>query len=88
MIEQTIKIQLSPEEIHDMSDSDKLNLLLKIAMDNRTAIDAQKKLLEGNGGPGLCEMIRSIKIQITWLWVSFSAVAGFYGGAFLNHVNK
>lgn len=84
----TINIQMTPEMIKGMSDPEKLDLLIRIGFANHKAITRQGELLEGNGKPGVCEMVRLHTTQLRWLWVAFVGVAAFIIGTLATHLNK
>ena len=88
MGEDTINIEMTPEMILAMNDAEKLNLLIKIGFANHKAIQRQGELLEGNGKPGVCEMVRVHAEQIKWMWVAFTGVTGFIVGTLAMHLNK
>lgn len=54
-----IKIAYDEEDITGKSDSEKLNLLLKIAFVNHRTLADHGKILFGNGTAGLCDKVRS-----------------------------
>lgn len=83
-----IKIAYDMKDIDKKSESEKLNLLLKIAFANHTTLVNHGKILFGNGKQGLCDKVRFSAIAITGLWTVFVlAIVGF-GSVLFHHVSK
>ena len=79
MADDAISVEVTPEKIREMSDAEKLSLLIEISFQNHAGIQHLSKTLNGNGVPGLCEQVRSTKRNLAWLWASFGAATGIFG---------
>lgn len=88
MSDQIVSIDVSEAQILKMTDTEKLNTLIKITFANHKEICRQGELLFGNGEKGLCEKVRDHAQQFVWMWIIISAVAGSIGTALLTHLNK
>lgn len=84
----TVNIELTPDQILARSDSEKLALMIEVGFANHKAIGKLTKLLDGNGGPGLCERVRRQGWQIGGLWTLFTLIGGALIYAFWNHIAK
>ena len=83
-----IKIAYDMEDIEKKTESEKLNLLLKIAFANHTTLVNHGKILFGNGNQGLCDIARFNKLAINGLWAVFViAIIGFASILF-THIGK
>lgn len=83
-----IKIAYDMEDIEKKTESEKLNLLLKIAFANHTTLINHGKILFGNGKQGLCDIARFNKLAIKGLWAVFViAIVGFASILF-THIGK
>ena len=83
-----IKIAYDMEDISNKSESEKLDLLLKIAFVNHKTLNEHGKILFGNGKQGLCDIARSNRTAINGLWAVFVlAILGFASVLFA-HVSK
>lgn len=83
-----IKIAYDMEDIEKKTESEKLNLLLKIAFANHTTLVNHGKILFGNGKQGLCDIARFNKLAIKGLWAVFViAIVGFASILF-THIGK
>jgi hypothetical protein len=83
-----IKIAYDMEDISNKSESDKLDLLLKIAFVNHKTLNEHGKILFGNGKQGLCDIARFNTKAINGLWAVFViAVIGFASILF-THISR
>jgi hypothetical protein len=83
-----IKIAYDMEDIEKKSESEKLNLLLKIAFASHVTLERHSKILFGNGKQGLCDTARFNRLAIKGLWAVFiTAVLGFASVLF-THLSK
>jgi len=83
-----IKIAYDMEDISGKSESDKLDLLLKIAFVNHKTLNEHGKILFGNGKQGLCDIARFNTKAINGLWAVFViAVIGFASILF-THISR
>lgn len=83
-----IKIAYDMEDISTKSESEKLDLLLKIAFANHTTLTGHGKILFGNGKQGLCDIARFNRTAIQGLWAVFIlAILGFASVLF-THIGK
>jgi hypothetical protein len=83
-----IKIAFDMEDIEQKTESEKLNLLLKIAFSNHSVLSDHSKILFGNGKQGLCDVARYNKAAINSLWAVFVlAIIGFASILF-THIGK
>lgn len=83
-----IKVAFDMESIESKSESEKLNLLLRIAFASHLTLESHSKILFGNGEQGLCDTTRFNKLAIKGLWAVFiTAVLGFAGVLF-THLSK
>lgn len=73
-----IKIELTEEKVNQSTDSEKLDLLVKIAFETYREQVAQGKLLYGNGNPkeGLCYKVATTSTKLNWLIAILSACGG------------
>jgi hypothetical protein len=83
-----IKIPITEDDLLEMSDSDKLNMLVKVALMNRQDLDAQRKILVGNGEPSksLCGKMDSVRLQLKALWCVIISVSSFVAGILAKHI--
>jgi hypothetical protein len=83
-----IKIAYDMEDISNKSESEKLDLLLKIAFVNHKTLNDHCKILFGNGKQGLCDIARFNSKAINGLWAVFViAIIGFAGILF-THLSR
>jgi len=83
-----IKIAFDMEDISQKTESEKLDLLLKIAFSNHSVLTNHGKILFGNGKQGLCDIARYNRTAINGLWAIFVlAIIGFASILF-THVGK
>ena len=83
-----IKIAYDMEDISNKSESEKLDLLLKIAFANHKTLSDHGRILFGNGKEGLCDIARFNRVAINGLWAVFVlAIIGFASVLF-THVSK
>ena len=83
-----IKIAYDMEDISNNSESEKIDLLLKIAFANHTTLVKHGELLFGNGKQGLCDISRFNRLAINGLWAVFViAVVGFASVLF-THISR
>jgi hypothetical protein len=83
-----IKIAYDMEDISNKSESEKLDLLLKIAFANHTTLVKHGEILFGNGKQGLCDIVRFNSTAINGLWAVFViAVIGFASVLF-THISR
>jgi hypothetical protein len=83
-----IKVAFDMESIESKPDSEKLNLLLKIAFASHLTLETHSKILFGNGKQGLCDTARFNRWAIKGLWAVFIiAIAGFASVLF-THLSK
>lgn len=75
-----IKIAYDEEDIKNRSDSEKLNLLIKIAFVNHRTLAEHGKILFGNGKSGICDQVRQnykgIRVVYGLLVIVLAAIAG------------
>ena len=85
-----IKIEYNEDQIFNMSDTEKLNVLVKIGLANRRDLDYQHKILCGNGDPdeGLCAKMLSTSLHIKGLWASLIGGGGIIIGVLANLIMK
>lgn len=73
-----IRISFDIDDIQDKSDSDKLDLLLKIAFVNHRTLTEHGKLLFGNGKEGICDTVRTTQKAVKAMWgLLFLVISGF-----------
>lgn len=83
-----IKIAYDIEDISTKTESEKLDLLLKIAFVNHRTLNEHGKILFGNGKQGLCDITRFNSKAINGLWAVFViAIIGFAGILF-THLSR
>jgi len=83
-----IKIAYDIEDISTKTESEKLDLLLKIAFVNHRTLNEHGKILFGNGKQGLCDIARFNSKAINGLWAVFViAIIGFAGILF-THLSR
>lgn len=82
--EATIKIAFDMEDIEIKTDSEKLNLLLRIAYMNHSKLLEHGSILFGNGKKGLCERVRVHEKGLWLFFICLGALASF----FIQHVMK
>lgn len=83
-----IKIAYDMEDISKKTESEKLDLLLKVAFANHTTLKNHGQILFGNGKQGLCDIARYNRTAISGLWAVFVlAIIGFASVLF-THVSK
>jgi hypothetical protein len=73
-----VKIEITESAIEAMTDSEKLSTLVKIAFRNAEMLNAQGKILFGNGKEGICDITRFHSRSLKGLWcVVGTAILGF-----------
>jgi hypothetical protein len=81
-----VKIEITESAIEAMTDSEKLSTLVKIAFRNAEMLNAQGKILYGNGKEGLIDACRNHNQNIKGLWVIvLTAIMGF-ASFFFSHL--
>ena len=62
-------IELNEDDIQHMSDTNKLNTLLKVAYANHRLLDEHGKIIFGNGSPqaGLCFQVAKHESILKWM---------------------
>jgi hypothetical protein len=70
MMMDAVKVELTEENILEMSDSEKLTFLVKIGFANRKDLIKVNETLFGNGKAGLCSIITKQGIHINGLWAT------------------
>ncbi len=83
-----IKIAYDMEDIESKTESEKLNLLLKIAFASHVTLETHSKILFGNGKQGLCDTARFNKVAIAGLWAVFVTAALGFAGVLFTHLSK
>ena len=85
-----IKIEYNEDQILAMSDTEKLNVLVKIGLANRSDLDHQHKTLFGNGDPdeGLCAKVLSTALHIKALWATVIGGGGIIIGTLVSVLMK
>jgi hypothetical protein len=70
-----IKVELTEDQIAEMSDSEKLSTLIRIAFHNHTRMNEQSKIICGNGDPskGLCSQVAFQRKQLCAVWAILGA---------------
>lgn len=85
-----VKIELNVEDVQNMSDSEKLSHLVKIAFANHTLLGEHGLILFGNGDPskGLCFKVNTQSTRLNWLIGILSALGlsalGIVGACLVN----
>lgn len=83
-----IKIAYDMEDIYKKSDSEKIDLLLKIAFDSHMIQAKHDKILFGNGKQGLCDATRFSQTAIKILWAVFIIAVTGFAGVLFTHISK
>jgi hypothetical protein len=83
-----VKVELNEGDLLQMTDSEKLIYLIKIALMNRTDLNTQNKILFGNGDPkkGLCSQILSLGLHIKGIWATIGVGGGIILAILVRHV--
>jgi len=84
--EVTIKFDI--DSICDKSESEKLDLLLRIAFSNHQTLVRHGAILFGNGKEGLCDISRWNKRMIGILYGALGTSILTFAGFFFAHVSK
>jgi hypothetical protein len=93
MVNNTISIEYTKEQIRNMSDSEKLNFIVETIMTDHQEISDHSDILYGkdiNGKfePGLCEITRLQGWKIIGLFTTGSAGLGMTATALIMHLMK
>lgn len=85
-----IKIEFNEKELLKKTDSEKLDLLIKISFENHQQLFEQGLVLFGNGDPrhGLIYKVCFQKALVKWLSTAFAAVTAFVVGVLIKHIMK
>ena len=83
-----IKVAFDMESIESKSESEKLNLLLRIAFASHLTLESHSKILFGNGKQGLCDTARFNKLAIKVLWAVFILSVSGFAGVLFTHLSK
>lgn len=83
-----IKVAFDMESIESKSESEKLNLLLRIAFASHLTLENHSKILFGNGKQGLCDTARFNKLAIKVLWAVFILSVSGFAGVLFTHLSK
>jgi hypothetical protein len=83
-----IKVAFDMESIESKSESEKLNLLLRIAFASHLTLESHSKILFGNGKQGLCDVARFNKLAIKVLWAVFILSVSGFAGVLFTHLSK
>lgn len=85
-----IKVEYTEADLIKMKDTEKLDLLVKIALMNRADLNFQHKILCGNGKPedGLCAKMLSASLHIKGLWMTIIGGGGIIVGVLAQHLLK
>jgi len=83
MTDDTIQVEFNEEQIAAMPIADKLNLIVKMTLLNHKETCKQARTLYGkqsNGSfeKGLCEVVRTIGLKLTWMYIIGSAVCSVF----------
>lgn len=81
-------ITLAAEDIARKTDSEKLSILLSIAMSNHSCLKKHGEILFGNGKQGLCEAVRQTCNAVKVLWGLFILACGGFAGFLFEAVVK
>jgi len=76
MMVDAVKVELTEENILEMSDSEKLTFLVKIGFANRKDLIKVNETLFGNGKAGLCSTITKQGLHINGLWATLIGGGG------------
>lgn len=73
---ESVKIEMTEEDVQKKTDSEKLSDLVKIAFANHEQLAKQGRILFGNGRPkdGLCFKVETQGTRLNWLIAILSAV--------------
>jgi len=73
-----INIKYDYADIEHKTDSEKIDLLLKIGFANHNCLNEHGKILFGNGKSGLCDLSRWHHRSLNTLWgIVLTAILGF-----------
>lgn len=81
-----VRIELSEDDISGKTDSEKLELLLKIAFSNHKALMDHGKILFGNGKEGICKIVDRSSLYIKGLWATVIGGGSLIIGILIKHV--
>jgi hypothetical protein len=83
-----VKIELNESDLQTKTDSEKLNLLVKIAFMNHDTLQQQSVVLFGNGDPtkGICSKVAMQGSLIKWMIGVFSTCATVIAGIIVKHI--
>jgi hypothetical protein len=86
----TVDISVDKERVKQMSTDEKLNVLVDIAFANHRQIRHQGEILYGGKDKpeGICEVVRTTKKAVIWLWGIFCGVSGVYFTLLVYHIMK
>jgi len=87
---ESVKIEMSEEDVQAKTDSEKLSALVKIAFANHEQLAKQGRILFGNGRPkdGLCFKVESQGTRLNWLICILSALGLAGIGGVISYVVK
>jgi hypothetical protein len=86
--EATVIVAMDKAHIRSMSSDEKLNILVDIAFANHKELSRQSNLLYGNGSEGLCDIVRTTKRALVWLWGIFCGISGVFFTILIYHLVK
>ena len=71
-----VKVELTEEKIEEMTDSEKLSTLIRIAFANHTRLNEQSLIIFGNGNPqkGLCYQVGILNTKVKWMIAILSPI--------------
>lgn len=81
-------VTLSAEDIARKTDSEKLSVLLSIAMSNHSCLKRHSEILFGNGKQGICETVRQTSNAVKVLWGLFILACGGFAGFLFEAMGK
>jgi hypothetical protein len=85
----TVDISVDKERVKQLGVDEKLNVLVDIAFANHREIRHQGEILYGDTKTeGICEVVRTSKKAIIWLWGIFCSVSGVYFTLLVYHIMK
>lgn len=79
-MDEDFSITLSADDIARKTDSEKLSILLSIAMSNHSCLRKHGEILFGNGKEGICDKVRQTRNALLVLWGLFIGACGAFAG--------
>ncbi len=84
-----VEVTFDKERIKAMETPEKLNTLIDIAFANHQELRRQGRVLYGeNGAEGVCDIVRTTRNAVKWLWGIFCMVAAGFFTILMLHVMK